>query len=79
MQKEKSPEEITWSCTSLDRTDVVALFDLLQDALELTRTQIMPTVNRQGRIKRKPIGREQFGQKVSRGVAVLKFCWSVFL
>ena len=39
----------------------------VQDALELTRTKIMPTVNRQGRVKRKPLGREQFEQKVRFG------------
>ena len=39
----------------------------MQDALELTRTKIMPTVNRQGRVKRKPLGREQFEQKVRFG------------
>ncbi|CAN0384153.1 unnamed protein product, partial [Ectocarpus sp. 12 AP-2014] len=38
----------------------------LEDALELTRTQITPTVNRQGRMKRKPLDREQFGQKMSK-------------
>ncbi|CAB1115817.1 unnamed protein product [Ectocarpus sp. CCAP 1310/34] len=38
----------------------------LEDALELTRTQITPTVNRQGRVKRKPLDREQFGQKMSK-------------
>lgn len=39
-----------------------------QDALELTRTHITPTVNRQGRVKRKPLDREQYGQKVQCGI-----------
>ncbi|CAN0359512.1 unnamed protein product, partial [Ectocarpus sp. 8 AP-2014] len=30
----------------------------LEDALELTGTHITPTVNRQGRVKRKPLDRE---------------------
>lgn len=38
-----------------------------QDALELTRTRITPTINRQGRMKRKPISHTQFGEKVKQG------------
>ncbi|CAM9614623.1 unnamed protein product [Pylaiella littoralis] len=37
----------------------------LEDALELTRTRITPTVNRQGRVKRKPLGPAEYQQKAS--------------
>ncbi|CAM9373169.1 unnamed protein product, partial [Hapterophycus canaliculatus] len=44
----------------------------LEDTLELTGTQITPTVNRQGRMKRKPLDPEQYGQKVMKLSAELR-------
>ena len=66
-------------CVCLACLRLCVWFALWQDALELTRTQITPTVNRQGRVKRKPLGQEQLHQKVRPAAAVVGVVVVVFV
>lgn len=73
ISKDMTKVACVFSFTTHVRPCVCLAFCVWQDALELTRTRITPTVNRQGRVKRKPLGQEQFGQKVRRLAAVVSF------